>query len=90
MASSWKTRAGDALSTSTAAGSVAELRTSRNSRWASGQCVVRYLGGSGIERVIFADDAFGIAIETRCWNGGVAVTGPDQDDADHQGAGEAF
>ena len=42
-----------------------------------------------LKGIIIVDHAVGIAIEFGCRDGGVAVTGVEQGDANHQGAGEA-
>ena len=68
---------------------IAEMAIDRNTRWASGQVAISVLARSGIERVIFTNDAVGVAIEFGRGDGTVAVTGVEQGDADHQGAGEA-
>lgn len=52
-------------------------------------CVLSDLARSGIERIIFANDAVGIAIKFGSRDSGIIVAGVEQGDADHQGAGEA-
>jgi len=69
--------------------SIAEMGIGWNTRWASSHAPHRNLTRSGIERVIFMDDAVGIAIEFGGGNDGIAITGLEQGNADHQGAGEA-
>lgn len=68
---------------------IADMGAGRNTRWASGQRAMCGGARSGVEGVIFANDAAGVAVELGGRDGGVAVTGVKQGDADHQGAGEA-
>jgi len=65
------------------------MRIGWNTRWASSHAPQRNLTRSGIERVIFMDDAVGIAIEFVGRDNGITVADLEQGNTDHQGTGEA-